>query len=45
MLECAATMLGYAPHFLWHRGEEPLRTGLRHGLLTPYGPYKAGDDL
>ena len=45
MLECAATLLGYAPHFLWHRGEEPLRTGLRHGLLTPYGPYKAGDDL
>ena len=45
MLECAATMLGYAPHFLWHRGEEPLRTGMRHGLLTPYGPYKAGDDL
>ncbi len=45
MLECAATMLGYVPHFLWHRGEEPPRTGMRHGLLTPYGPYKAGDDL
>ena len=45
MLECAATLLGYAPHFLWHRDEEPLRTGLRHGLLTPYGPYKASDDL
>ncbi len=45
MLECAATMLGYAPHFLWHRGEEPVRTGLFHGLITPYGPYRAGDDL
>jgi crotonobetainyl-CoA:carnitine CoA-transferase CaiB-like acyl-CoA transferase len=45
MLECAATMLGYVPHLLWHRGEEPKRTGMRHGLLTPYGPYKAGDDL
>jgi itaconate CoA-transferase len=45
MLECAATMLGYAPHFLWHRGEEPVRTGIRHGLLTPYGPYRAGDEL
>ncbi|MBT5676235.1 MAG: CoA transferase [Rhodospirillaceae bacterium] len=45
MLECAATLLGYVPHFHWHRGEEPERTGMRHGLLTPYGPYKAGDDL
>lgn len=45
MLECAATLLGYIPHFHWHRDEEPKRTGMRHGLLTPYGPYKASDDL
>ena len=45
MLEAAASLLGYFPHFLWHRGEEPVRTGIRHALLTPYGPYEASDGL
>jgi itaconate CoA-transferase len=35
--------LGYFPHLLWHRGEEPERTGLRHPLFCPYGPFPAGD--
>ncbi len=35
--------LGYFPHFSWHRGENPERTGLRHPLFCPYGPYRAGD--
>ena len=33
--------LGYYPHFWWHRGEVPVRTGIRHPLFSPYGPYPA----
>jgi crotonobetainyl-CoA:carnitine CoA-transferase CaiB-like acyl-CoA transferase len=33
--------LGYYPHFWWHRGESPHRTGIRHPLFCPYGPYPA----
>jgi crotonobetainyl-CoA:carnitine CoA-transferase CaiB-like acyl-CoA transferase len=35
--------LGYFPHLRWHRGREPERTGLRHPLFCPYGPFPAGD--
>jgi itaconate CoA-transferase len=35
--------LGYFPHLWWHRGEAPERTGMRHPLFCPYGPYPAGD--
>ena len=35
--------LGYFPHLWWHRGEEPERTGMRHPLFCPYGPFPAGD--
>jgi crotonobetainyl-CoA:carnitine CoA-transferase CaiB-like acyl-CoA transferase len=35
--------LGYFPHLWWHRSEVPARTGLRHPLFCPYGPYPAGD--
>jgi itaconate CoA-transferase len=35
--------LGYFPHQWWHRGEVPARTGMRHPLFCPYGPYPAGD--
>ena len=35
--------LGYYPHLWWHRREMPERTGLRHPLFSPYGPYRAGD--
>ncbi len=35
--------LGYFPHLWWHRGESPQRTGMRHPLFCPYGPYRAGD--
>ena len=35
--------LGYYPHLWWHRRDTPRRTGLRHPLFCPYGPYRAGD--
>ena len=35
--------LGYFPHLWWHRREQPERTGLRHPLFCPYGPFPAGD--
>jgi itaconate CoA-transferase len=35
--------LGYFPHLAWHRGEAPARTGMRHPLFCPYGPFPAGD--
>ena len=35
--------LGYFPHLLWHGRGEPPRTGMRHPLFCPYGPFPAGD--
>lgn len=35
--------IGYYPHFWWHRGETPTRTGMRHPLFCPYGPHLASD--
>ena len=35
--------LGYFPHQWWHRGTLPARTGARHPLFCPYGPYPAAD--
>jgi itaconate CoA-transferase len=35
--------LGYFPHMWWHREEAPARTGMRHPLFCPYGPFPAGD--
>jgi itaconate CoA-transferase len=35
--------LGYFPHLWWHRGEVPARTGMRHPLFCPYGPFPGGD--
>lgn len=35
--------LGYFPHMWWHRREVPERTGMRHPLFCPYGPFRAGD--
>ncbi|MGH3041332.1 MAG: CaiB/BaiF CoA transferase family protein [Gaiellaceae bacterium] len=35
--------LGYFPHLWWHRRQAPERTGSRHPLFCPYGPFPAGD--
>lgn len=43
MFESALSWLGYFPHHYWHRGEEPVRVGMRHHYIVPYGPYLAGD--
>ncbi|THE66127.1 CoA transferase [Salinadaptatus halalkaliphilus] len=36
--------LGYFPHKYWHNDETPARVGMRHHLLTPYGPHETADD-
>ena len=43
MFDSVMDWLGYFPHYYWHRGRLPERVGARHHLLTPYGPYQAGD--
>lgn len=35
--------LGYFPQKYWYNGEQPERMGMRHHLLTPYGPFEAAD--
>lgn len=35
--------LGYFPHKYWHNDERPERLGMRHHLITPYGPYETAD--
>lgn len=36
--------LGYFPLKYWYEDEIPERVGMRHHLLTPYGPHKTADD-
>lgn len=36
--------LGYFPLKYIHSGEQPERVGMRHHLLTPYGPHKTADE-
>jgi itaconate CoA-transferase len=45
LFDAMVDWLGYFPHLWWHRGELPERTGLRHPLFCPYGPYLAADGL
>ncbi len=40
MLESVMSLFGTFPHIYWHRGQTPPRTGARHHMLTPYGPYE-----
>jgi crotonobetainyl-CoA:carnitine CoA-transferase CaiB-like acyl-CoA transferase len=41
MFDTMVDWLGYFPHLWWHRAETPPRTGMRHPLFCPYGPYPA----
>jgi itaconate CoA-transferase len=43
LFDVTVDWLGYFPHLWWHRGELPDRTGMRHPLFCPYGPFPAGD--
>jgi crotonobetainyl-CoA:carnitine CoA-transferase CaiB-like acyl-CoA transferase len=45
MFESAVAWLGYFPQHYWHGGEEPVRVGMRHHYIVPYGPYLAGDGV
>lgn len=43
MFDAMLSWLGYFPQHFWHKGEEPLRVGLRHHYMVPYGPFLARD--
>lgn len=43
MLEAVLSLFGTFPHIFWHRGKSPPRTGARHHMLSPYGPYEDRD--
>ncbi|MFQ5761528.1 MAG: CaiB/BaiF CoA transferase family protein [Candidatus Bathyarchaeia archaeon] len=43
LFESVLSWLGYFPYFWWYRREKPQREGMRHQLLTPYGPYLTRD--
>ncbi len=43
MFDATLSWLAYFPHFWWHAGEEPVRQGMRHHNVVPYGPYLARD--
>jgi itaconate CoA-transferase len=44
LFESVLSWLGYFPHFHWHTGTVPERSGMRHQSIIPYGPFKARDD-
>ncbi|MGH2725450.1 MAG: CaiB/BaiF CoA transferase family protein, partial [Actinomycetota bacterium] len=44
LFESVLSWLGYFPHFHWHTGRVPQRSGMRHQSIIPYGPFKARDD-
>jgi itaconate CoA-transferase len=43
LFESVLSWLGYFPHFHWHTGRVPARSGMRHQSIIPYGPFKARD--
>ncbi len=43
LFEGLVSFLAYYPHYYWHAGTEPPRTGMRHQFICPYGPYAAAD--
>ena len=43
LFESVLSWLGYFPHFHWHTGSVPPRSGMRHQSIIPYGPFKARD--
>ncbi len=43
MLECLAEWMMPPVYHQLYGGTPPPRTGMRHNLIVPYGPYRAGD--
>jgi itaconate CoA-transferase len=43
LFESVLSWLGYFPHFFWHTGAVPERSGMRHQSMVPYGPFRARD--
>lgn len=43
MLECLAEWMMAPAYTFLYTGNAPPRTGLRHNMIVPYGPYQVGD--
>jgi crotonobetainyl-CoA:carnitine CoA-transferase CaiB-like acyl-CoA transferase len=43
MFSCIQSWLGYFPLQYWYEGENPERVGMRHHIITPYGPFETSD--
>jgi crotonobetainyl-CoA:carnitine CoA-transferase CaiB-like acyl-CoA transferase len=43
MLEALAEWMSVPVYYQIYSGMAPLREGMRHGLIAPYGPYRTGD--
>lgn len=44
MFSGVLSWLGYFPFKYWYQGKMPERVGIRHHLITPYGPFRTADD-
>lgn len=43
MLDCLADWVMGQAYFQLYGGAPPARTGMRHNIIVPYGPYRVGD--
>lgn len=43
MLECLSEWMMAPAYHQLYAGKPPERTGMRHNLIVPYGPYRVGD--
>lgn len=43
MFDSVMTWMAYYPHRWWHQHQEPVRAGMRHEFICPYGPFLASD--
>ena len=44
MFSSVLSWLSYLPLKYWYQGDIPQRVGMRHHLLTPYGPFETADE-
>lgn len=45
MLDSAMDLAGQAFTYFMHTGKRPMRAGMRHHLVVPYGPFVASDGV